>query len=184
MSGHLEERVAMLEREIVSLRRLLGTPFAIARTTMAPDDTGPVQTVQVQLDPISKRDAVPLLYAYGMTACPPTGADLHVAFIDGQRSKAIITASAHQSYRLKNLSPGDAALYDSRGAFFWLAGTGPVVNCAGQPMTITGDLHVTGRIIQGYGNPGHVDLGSHTHAQGPDGHSDAEVETNPPTPGT
>ena len=166
MSAMLEARVAMLERQIDALMRRRGSPFALARTTLAVNDTGSVQTVQAQLDALSTRDGIPLLYAYGVTGSPPVAADLHVAFLDGDRSKAVAIASGHQTYRLRGLGLGDSALYDSRGAYVWLTSAGPAVNCGGRPMLITGDLHVTGAVIGNYGGSEQVGLLSHRHGTG------------------
>lgn len=53
------------------------------------------------------------------------------------------------------------------------------------PLTeATGDLHVLGAIIAGFGGGDQVGVQTHTHQQGNDGHGDAEVPTNPPTAGT
>ncbi len=91
-------------------RAARGSPFALARTTTNTNDGGPVQTVQARLDALSVRDKIPLLYGFGMTASPPIGADLHVAFLDGDPSKAVAIASGHQTYRLRGLGAGDSAL--------------------------------------------------------------------------
>jgi len=63
MSTYTETRLTMLEREVADLKRRLGTPFALSRTTLAADDTGAVQMLQAQLDPLSRRDGIPLLYS-------------------------------------------------------------------------------------------------------------------------
>jgi phage gp45-like len=167
-----------------TLARRRGSPFALGRSTLAVNDVGPVQTVQVQLDAISLADNVPLLYGFGTTGSPPISTDMHLAFLDGDRSKALVIASGHQTYRLRGLGVGDSALYDIRGAYCWLTAAGPAVNCAGQPMTVTGDLHVTGAVIAGYGGADQVGLQTHKHTQGDDGHGDSEVATNAPTAGT
>jgi phage gp45-like len=159
----LYNRIAHLERQVAALMRRLGTPFALARSTLPPADGGAVQTVQAQLDALSLRDTVPVLYAYGVTGCPPVGTDLHVAFLDNDRNRAAVIACGHQTYRLRNLGVGDSALYDSRGAYLWLQGSGPLVNCAGNPMTVQGDLHVTGAVIAGYGGGDQVGLQTHQH---------------------
>lgn len=164
MSARLEARVAMLERQLAAMMQRRGTPFALARSTLAVNDTGPVQTVQLQLDAPSVRDNVPMLYGYGVTGSPPISADFHVAFLDGARAKAVAIANGHQTYRLRGLGPGDAALYDSRGAYVWLTSAGPAVNCGGHPMTITGDLYVTGAVIAGYGGADQVGVQTHKHA--------------------
>jgi phage gp45-like len=167
MSAFLEARLAMLERQVAALSRRRGTPFALARSTLAADDTGAVQTVQAQLDALSARDGIPVLYGFGMTGAPPVGTDLHVAFLDNDRSKAVAVAGGHQGYRLRGLGTGDSALYDIRGAYVWLTAGGPSVNCAGQPMTVTGDLHVTGQVYGGFGTSDQVGLLSHRHGTGP-----------------
>lgn len=49
---------------------------------------------------------------------------------------------------------------------------------------VQGDLHVTGAIIAGYQTGDQVGLQTHTHTQGPDSATNAQVPTNAPTPGT
>jgi phage gp45-like len=184
MSATLEARVAALERQIDMLTRRRGSPFALGRSTLAVSDTGPVQTVQMRLDALSVADNMPVLYGFGVTGSPPIGTDMKVAFLDGDRKKGLVIASGHQTYRLRGLGVGDSALYDIRGANFWLASAGPTVNCAGNPMTINGDLHVTGAVIAGYGGADQVGLQTHGHKQGNDSHGDTEVPTDAPTAGT
>jgi phage gp45-like len=175
----LSQRVVMLERQVTTLSLRRGTPFALARSSLAVNDTGPVQTVQAQLDALSTRDNIPLLYCFGITGSPPIGTDLHLAFLDGDRAKALGIAGGHQTYRLRNLGVGDAALYDIRGAYVWLTAAGPAVNCAGSPMLVTGDLHVTGAVIAGYGGADQVGLQTHKHGTGT-----AAAGTVVPTPST
>jgi phage baseplate assembly protein V len=178
MTAALEARVAMLERMVGRLQRRMGAPFALTQSTLAPNDTGVVQTVQLRLDPLSLRDGVPVLYDYGFTGCPPIGANFHVAYIDGDRSKAVAIASGHQTYRLTGLAPGDSAQYDSRGAYVWFTPNGIVINAAGQNLTIenaptvTSDatlFRVKGDIIDNYGTNAHSVAGmraiydTHTH---------------------
>ncbi len=191
MSTSLESVVAMLAARVASLERQVsaqslrqGAPFALARTTLSVNDTGAVQTVQAQLDALSTRDGMPLFYNFGHTGSPPIGTDLHVSYLDGDPSKSIATAGGHQTYRLRGLLVGDSALYDIRGATIWLTAAGPAINGAGLPITVTGDLHVSGNVIAGFGGPAQVGALTHRHTQGNDSHNDAEVPTNAPTPGT
>lgn len=51
-------------------------------------------------------------------------------------------------------------------------------------VTITGDLHVSGAIIAGYGGGDSVGLQTHRHSQSPDSHGDTEQDVNAPTAGT
>jgi phage gp45-like len=183
MSAILEARVATLERQIDTLLRRQGSPFAFARSTMSVNDTGAVQTVQAQLDALSIRDNIPLLYGYGVTGSPPVSADLHIAFLDGDRSKAVIVASGHQTYRLKGLAVGDSALYDSRGHQVWLtpAGitlTGNVAHAGNYTLTgnlsVIGNVSATGSVIAGSGGADQVGLQTHKHP----------AANTPPTPNT
>ena len=183
MSTMLEARVFALERQIDALLRRRGSPFALGRTTMNVNDGGAVQTVQARLNALSVRDKVPLLYGYGMTGSPPIGADLHVAFLDGDPSKAVAIASGHQTYRLRGLGSGDSALYDSRGHRVWLTSagitlTGDIAHTGDTATTgnvvHAGNLHVTGEIIAGYGGGDQVGVQTHKHPS----------TGAPPTPGT
>jgi hypothetical protein len=55
---------------------------------------------------------------------------------------------------------------------------------AGKTLTVTGNLHVSGAIIAGYGGGDQVGLQTHDHPQGPDSHGDTEENTGPPVPGS
>jgi phage gp45-like len=161
----LAEKVARLERQVDALSRRRGTPFALARSTMDVNDSGVVQTVQAQLDALSVRDNIPVLYHYGFFSAPPVGADLHVAFLDGDRSKAVVIATNHQSHRMQGIAPGDAGLY-AQGAIVHLSAsgiglTGNVAHAGNY--TLTGNLSVTGSVIAGAGGSDQVGLQSHRH---------------------
>ena len=176
MSAMLEARVAILERQLNALMQRRGTHFALARSTMNVNDAGPVQTVQARLDALSTRDNIPVLYHYGFFGAPPVGADLHVAFLDGDRSKAVVIASNHQSHRMTGVSPGDAGLY-AQGAIVHLSGSG--IGLTGNishtgNYTLTGNLTVTGSVTAGAGGGDQVTLQQHKHP----------ANNTPPTPGT
>jgi phage gp45-like len=141
--GDQEARIAMLERQVAALTRRLGTPFTLARSTVAPNDAGAVQTIQGQLDALSTRDAMPVLYHYGFTGSPPIGTDKLVAFLDGDRSKGLVIATGHQEYRLTGLANGEVAIYDMLGRYVKLAQSGIVMNAAAGPVTIENATTVT-----------------------------------------
>lgn len=176
MVAMLAQKVAALERQIDAMSRRRGSPFALARSTMNVNDAGVVQTVQAQLDALSVRDNIPVLYHYGFFSAPPIGADLHVAFLDGDRSKAVVIATNHQSHRMTGVAPGDAGLY-AQGAIVHLSAggiglTGNVAHAGNY--TLTGNLSVTGSVIAGAGGSDQVGLQTHHHTDGTPG----------PTPGT
>ncbi len=177
MSAMLEARIIMLERQLASQGRQIaalsqrrGASFALARSTMNVNDSGPVQTVQAQLDALSTRDNIPVLYHYGFFSAPPVGADLHVAFLDCDRSKAVVIASNHQSHRMTGVAPGDAGLY-AQGAIIHLKSGG--IAMTGN-VTLTGNLTVTGSVTAGAGGGDSVTLQQHKHP----------ANNTPPTAGT
>ena len=177
MSAMLEARISQLERicaaqarQIAGLMQRKGTHFALGRSTMNVNDSGAVQTVQVQLDALSIRDNIPILYHHGFFSAPPIGTDLHVAFLDGDRSKAVIIASNHQSYRMTGAAPGDAGLY-AQGQAIHLTSGGIAIT---GNVTLTGNLSVSGSVTAGAGGGDSVTLQGHKHP----------ANNTPPTAGT
>ena len=183
MTAMLEARVAQLERlcanqqrQIAGLMQRKGAHFALGRSTLNVNDGGAVQTVQAQLDALSTRDNIPILYHHGFFSAPPIGADLHVAFLDGDRSKAVVIASNHQSYRMKGAAPGDAGLY-AQGQTIHLTGSGIVISgnvALTGNVTLTGNLSVSGSVTAGAGGGDSVTLQGHKHP----------ANNTPPTAGT
>ena len=173
----LRGEIAALRRQVADMQRNLATQGAVARSTLAPTDSGAVQKVQLQLDALSVRDDVPILYNFGFSGMPPIGTDFHVSYLDGNRSKAVAIATNHQASRMRGLGLGDSAQYDQRGAYVWLAPGGPSINGAGNPILVTGVLRVTLNVVAGFGGAGSVGLQTHTHT-GPGGN------TGPPIAGT
>ncbi len=183
MTAALEARVAQLERicahqqrQIAGLMQRKGTHFALGRSTLNVNDSGAVQTVQAQLDALSIRDNIPILYHHGFFSAPPIGADLHVAFLDGDRSKAVVVASNHQSYRMTGAAPGDAGLYAQGQTIHLTAGgilvSGNVAHTGN--FTLNGNLSVTGSVTAGAGSGDSVTLQGHRHP----------ANNTPPTGGT
>ena len=176
-----EARIRYLERRIEQLELRLRTQVLAGRTTMAAKDDGAAQTVQVRLDAFSTRDNIPVLSNYGFFGSPPVGTDMHISFLDGDRSQAVGIASNHQESRFRQASVGDAGIY-AHGLLFHLTSggilmTGDLTQTGNQ--TIKGDLHVTGAVhvdgeVIGHFGGASVTLTQHKHAG-----------TNaPPTPGT
>ncbi len=159
----LERRVAMLERMVATLTRRQGASIGFSRSTAPPIDTGAVQTIQGQMDALSLRDGMPVLFHYGFSSAMPVGGDKVVAYLDATRSSPVVVATGHQAYRLTGLATGEVAIYDMWGRSVKLGASGIAVNCGGVPMTITGDLHVTGAVIAGYGGGDQAGLQTHIH---------------------
>jgi phage gp45-like len=113
--------------DVDALIRRVKMMFSLGRVQLT-DDTGPVQLHQVDMGPHLKH--------FGFASNPPVGSDVFVGFLRGDRSSGVVLGSNHQPSRLKNLQPGDAALYDERGAYVWLGPNGPVINGAGLDLTV------------------------------------------------
>lgn len=168
MSGYnLEARIAQLERQVARLETQRGTPFAAGRTTMEAKDTGNALTIQAELDAFSTRDGIPVLFNYGHFANLPTGTDVHIAFLDGDRSQAVAIASNHQSIRMKNTSPGDTGLF-AHGLIIHLKSGVIEITGVGQwtgDVKLIGNLRVTGEVTAMADGPS-VTLSQHRDPQG------------------
>lgn len=106
------------------------------------DDSGSVQIVQVQLGPLETNDCLRLA-EFGFTSNPPVGSDVAAVFIAGDRSNGIIIATGNQTLRLKNLLPGESALYDALGKYVYLTENGIEIEANGQPVTVNNASTVT-----------------------------------------
>lgn len=110
------------------------------------DDTGSVQMLQIKLNQDQIRDNTPRLAEFGFTSVPPAGSDVSVVFIAGDRSNGVVVATGHQASRLKNLQVGEVAIYDDQGQSVYLTRAGIVINGAGLPITINGNITLNGSL--------------------------------------
>lgn len=85
------------------------------------DDAGDLQRMQVESIGHSVYDNVERFGQFGFTSNPPAGLD---AIIIERTGKHIVIAVGDRKYRIKNLEPGDAAVYDIRGQQIILNETG------------------------------------------------------------
>ncbi len=107
------------------------------------NDAGPVQLLQVRLGTIETHDNTPRLAEYGLASNPPAGSDAILVFIAGDRSRGVVIATGNQAVRLKNLQPGESALYDNAGKWIYLKASGIEIEAAGQSVTVSGASDVT-----------------------------------------
>lgn len=85
------------------------------------NDDGDLQRMQVESIGHSVYDNVERFGQFGFTSNPPAGLD---AIIIERTGKHIVVAVGDRKYRVKNLEPGDAAVYDIRGQQIILNETG------------------------------------------------------------
>src|SRR4029077_17381158 len=88
----------------------------------ATDDTGPVHKVQMKVTTTGETiDNVAAVQLYGVASHAMAGTDATAIFVQGDRSSPIIVATGNQQARLRNLQPGEVALYTDEGDFVKLA---------------------------------------------------------------
>jgi phage baseplate assembly protein V len=77
-------------------------------------DSGGVQLVQVKLLEGEVRDGVERFQNYAFTSVPLTGAEGIMACVSGNRDHGVILAMDDSRYRVRDLQPGEAAMYTHR----------------------------------------------------------------------
>lgn len=130
----------------------------LARGTVAlANASAKLQTLQVKLLAGEIKDEMEHFEAFGFTANPPPGAEVIAGFFDGDRSHGVILAAADRRHRLKNLLPGEAAMYSAFANKIVLHADGSIeivaplsVNITSPAVTMSGTLTVQG-LITGHG---------------------------------
>lgn len=100
-------------------------------------DGGKVQAAQVRLLDGEVRDGVEVLMQYGMASNTPGQPEGLYFSVGGDRDHGVMICVASRQYRLRNLAPGESALYDDLGQVVHLTRDGIVIKGAGLPVTIT-----------------------------------------------
>lgn len=106
--------IDQINKIIDPLRRR--TMLMIGRAIIAAiKDDAPHQRAQVSLLAGESRDEVERLAEYGFTSVPLPGAQALSVFVGGERGAGVIIATGDHRYRLKELQPGEVALYTDEG---------------------------------------------------------------------
>jgi phage baseplate assembly protein V len=146
MIDHIEKRIS----------RALGGIRQAFRGVMSRVNSAPkVQLIQAVGLRGENIQAAEYFQHYGYTSNPPEGAMFVMVPIGGKTAHGIVIATEHGSYRLKNLAPGEVAIYDDLGQKIHLTRNGIVIDGANKQITITNTpkvrmdiplLEVTGEI--------------------------------------
>lgn len=74
-----------------------------------------MQTLQVRLTAGELKDNVEHFEPYGLTSNPLPGAEVLTLFLGGDRSNAVVVVASDRRYRIKELAPGEVAIYTDEG---------------------------------------------------------------------
>ncbi|PTT31891.1 phage baseplate assembly protein V [Pseudomonas sp. HMWF021] len=74
-----------------------------------------MQTLQVRLTAGELKDNVEHFEPYGLTSNPLPGAEVLTMFLGGDRSHAVVVVASDRRYRIKELKPGEVAIYTDEG---------------------------------------------------------------------
>jgi phage baseplate assembly protein V len=84
-------------------------------TVILADAARKLQTLQVRLTAGEIKDGAEHFEAYGFTSHPQAGAEVLTAFLGGDRSHAVVLVASDRRYRIKELQPGEVAIYTDEG---------------------------------------------------------------------
>lgn len=108
------------------------------------NDSGPVQLVQVQVNDLETIDNLRRIAEFGFTSVLPSGTDVVMAFIGGDRSNGVIVGSNHQPSRPRGLQPGETMIFSQDGKQVYLTASGGIiVKANGQPVEVDNATTVT-----------------------------------------
>ncbi|WP_295537396.1 phage baseplate assembly protein [uncultured Pseudacidovorax sp.] len=107
------------------------------------DDSGMVQRHQVQLGQAELRDNTIRVAEYGFTSMPLPGCHGVVVFVGGDRSNGVIIGTNDQNHRLKDLQPGEVAIFTDLGQKFFMKRDQTLIEGGGLPILMRDTPSVT-----------------------------------------
>lgn len=169
----------------MSARLIAAIRSLVTRGKVTDARIGPRTLLQVTGLEGEVKQLVELLTPPGYSARPLPGADVALFQVLGSRDHMLALGGDFAGGdAIADLAPGEFGFRHPGSAaqiVFRNSGTHEIT---GATWKLTGDLHVTGAVIAGYGDGDQVGLQTHRHDQGTDGGGDSEVRTDPPAAGT
>ena len=102
------------------------------------NDSGNVQTHQVNVSPMETGDARQRIAEFGFSSMPPVGSDALLLFMTGDRTTGLVIGTAHQASRPRGLNAGETIIYSVDGKHVLIANDHIEVKANGQPVSVTG----------------------------------------------
>jgi phage baseplate assembly protein V len=134
----IDERIS---RKLAGMRQAFRGVVTLVRAA------GAVQFVQGEGIKGEKVQGAEMFQHYGYTSNPPAGTMCVVLPMGGKTGHGIVIATEHGTYRLKNLQPGEVALYSDEGDSVILK-RGRVMEVTTQTLTVncaTATVNCTGK---------------------------------------
>ncbi|MBV8972849.1 MAG: phage baseplate assembly protein, partial [Sphingomonadaceae bacterium] len=126
---------------MITLGQRVAQMIGIGRIKVT-DDSGPVQTVQIDQGAIAPDgtrrllDTVHRLLDFGFASNPPVDSEALMVRMHGDRSWSIVVGTNHQPSRPRDLQPGNVMVYDVRGAHLKFSADGIEVDGAGLNLVV------------------------------------------------
>ncbi|EMF4353468.1 phage baseplate assembly protein [Providencia rettgeri] len=115
--------------------------IGFGKTTLSEDGDN-TQKVQYHNN-MEVRDGTIRYTDFGFSSSLPAGSDVLIAYLNGNRSNAIIFASNHPSSRHQNLKSGESVLYNQWGLHILMTEEGVVIEAKDKEVTVNNAKKVT-----------------------------------------
>lgn len=114
----------------------------ISQLSLAADESGNVQKMQLQFNDLETRDQIPSAQFYGFASSPLVGAKAIVFSPAGDTGGGVVLNTHDPRYRPTGMASGEVMLYDNQGQKIYVAGDGSIRITAGHKVTVACDTEV------------------------------------------
>lgn len=131
----------MMSQILRDIQTRIAMMIGYGKTTLS-EDGGNTQKVQYHNN-MEVRDGTIRYTDFGFSSSLPAGSDVLIAYLNGNRSNAIIFASNHPSSRHQNLKSGESVLYNQWGLHILMTEEGVVIEAKDKEVTVNNAKKVT-----------------------------------------